>query len=228
MATIRAWAILDSGMTSHFLTTAAPMTNMRPPNKPIIARLPYGERVHSTHTCTLNISALPASAQHAHIIPSLASHSLFFDVNLCNVGCNATFTKIGCTITFCGKIILCGSKCTCTGLWMIPLCSTLPSIFSSNLAIPTPTIIAANVEATSSAGDYACYIHQTFLHSSGNYAYIGPETKQGTCNHPQPHCASYQHPPALFHSYQQGPHEAPPTRHSIHMHHATIHHQSPL
>ncbi len=127
MDAIWACAILDSGAISHFLTTAAPMTNMRPTSKPIIARLPNGKRVHSTHTCTLDIPALPALAQHAHIIPSLASHSLISAVTLCNAGCNVVFTKIGCTITYRGKVILCGSKCTHTGLWMIPLCPTPPS-----------------------------------------------------------------------------------------------------
>ncbi len=55
MDAIRAWAILDSGATSHFLMTAAPMTNMHPASKPIIAQLSNGKRVHSTHTCTLDI-----------------------------------------------------------------------------------------------------------------------------------------------------------------------------
>jgi hypothetical protein len=70
MDTIGTWAILIlySGATSHFLTTAAPMTNMRPINKPIIARLSNGKLVHSTHTCTLGIPALPA---HDTPIPSL-------------------------------------------------------------------------------------------------------------------------------------------------------------
>jgi hypothetical protein len=156
----RAWAILDSGATSHFLTTAAPMTNMRPTSKPIIARLPNGKRIHSMHMCTFNIPALPASARHAHIIPSLASHSLISIITLCNAGCNAVFTKIGCTITYCGKVILCNSKCTCTGLWMIPLCPTLPSTANNNQANTLPTVIAANVDATSSTGEYARYIHQ--------------------------------------------------------------------
>ncbi len=132
MDVMRAWAILDSGATRNFLMTAAPMTNMHPTNKPIVAWLPNGERIHSTLTCTLNISALPASVRHAHIIPVLASHSLIFIVTLCNAGCNVVFTKIGCTITYCGKNILCGSKCTCTGLWMIPLCPTLPLTTSNN------------------------------------------------------------------------------------------------
>ncbi len=62
MDAIRAWAVLDSGATSHFLTTAAPMTNMHPTSKPIIAWLPNGKRIHTMHTCTLNIPTLPASA----------------------------------------------------------------------------------------------------------------------------------------------------------------------
>ncbi len=56
------WAILDSSATSHFLMTTAPMTNMRPTSKPITSRLPNGKHVHSMHTCTLHIPALPTSA----------------------------------------------------------------------------------------------------------------------------------------------------------------------
>jgi hypothetical protein len=160
MDVIRAWAILDSSATSHFLTTAAPMTSMRPTNKSIITRLPNGERIHFTHTCTLDIPALPTSVRHAHIIPGLTSHSLISVITLCNAGCNVAFTKIGCTIIYCGKIILFGSKCTHTGVYMIPLCPTLPSTTSNNHANPLITVIAANVEDTSSAGQYACYIHQ--------------------------------------------------------------------
>jgi hypothetical protein len=61
MDTIRAWAILDSGTTSHFLMTAAPMTSMCPTRKPIIARLLNGKRIHSMHTYTIDIPALPTS-----------------------------------------------------------------------------------------------------------------------------------------------------------------------
>ena len=62
MDAIWAWAILNSSTTSHFLMTAAPMTNMHSTNKPIIACLPNGEHVHSMHMCTLDISAFPALA----------------------------------------------------------------------------------------------------------------------------------------------------------------------
>jgi hypothetical protein len=92
-ATIKRWAILDSGATSHFLTTDAPALDICPTSKPIIAQLPNGKRVHSTHTCTLDIASLPRSARVAHIIPGLALHSLLSIVNMCNVGCEVNFTK---------------------------------------------------------------------------------------------------------------------------------------
>ncbi len=133
---------------------------MRPTSKPIIARIPNGKRVHSTHMCTLDIPALPASVQHAHIIPSLASHSHISVVTLCNAGCNVVFTKIGCTIMNRGKVIICGTKCTRTGLWMIPLCPTPPETANKNQANTLPTVIVTIVDATSSVAEYACYIHQ--------------------------------------------------------------------
>jgi hypothetical protein len=160
MDAIQAWAILDSGATSQFLTTVAPLTNMHLTSKPIIARLPNGKRVHSTHRCTLDIPALPTLAQHAHIILCLASPSLISVVTLCNAGCNVVFTKIRCTITYCGKVNLCSSKCTRTGLWMIHLCPTPPLSTDNNQANLLPTVITANVDAISSVGEYAHCIDQ--------------------------------------------------------------------
>jgi hypothetical protein len=146
-----------------------------PCDQHIIAWLPNGERVHSTHTCTLNIPALPASAQHANIIPSLTSHSLISVVPLCNTSCNVVFTKTGCTNKYRSKIILCGSKCTRTGLWMIPLYPTLPFTASNDKANTLPTVIVANVDATSSVGEYACYMHQA-LCSPPATTVIGTQT----------------------------------------------------
>ncbi len=120
-ATIKQWAILDSGATSHFLTTDAPASNIIPASVPLISRFPNGDKVQSTHTCTLDLPDLPAGARAAHIIPGLASHSLLSIVTMCNAGCTVTFTKINCTITYRGRTIICGHKCTHTGLWMIPL-----------------------------------------------------------------------------------------------------------
>jgi hypothetical protein len=156
MDALKNWAILDSGATSHFLTLTAPATNITPTTKPIVAQLPNGECVTSTHTCTLDIPALPAAACLAHIIPNLASHSLILVVTLCNAGCDIAFTKTGCTISYRSRIVLCANKCTRTGLWMIPLNATTPPTTPTNT--PTynlPVTIAANVEATSTAAEYA-------------------------------------------------------------------------
>jgi hypothetical protein len=170
-ATIKRWAILDSGATSHFLTTDAPATNIVPADVPLIARLSIGDKVQSTHTCTLDLPDLSAGAQAAHIIPGLASHSLLSVVTMCNAGCTVTFTKINCTIVYRGRTIVCGHKCTKTGLWMVPLKyadaqATAPPAVSSEHTPPTaaPTmVIAANVDVTSSAAEFARYIHQSPL-----------------------------------------------------------------
>jgi hypothetical protein len=166
-ATIKRWAILDSGATSHFLTTDAPTSNIIPASVPLIARLPNGDKVQSMHTCTLNLPNLPASARAAHIIPGLASYSLLSIVTICNARCTATFTKINCTITYRGHTIICGHKCTHTGLWMIPLrahssqAANPPGSIDHTPPTAAPTFaIATNVDATSSAAEYARYIHQ--------------------------------------------------------------------
>ena len=50
---------------------------------------------------------------------------------------------------------------------MIPLCPTLPSFANINQTNTLPTVIAANVDATSSAGEYAHYIHQALCSPLG-------------------------------------------------------------
>ena len=175
MDALKNWAILDSGATSHFLTSMAPATNITPTTKPIVAQLPNGERVTSTHTCMLDIPALPAAARLAHIISNMASHSLILVVTLCNAGCDIAFTKIGCTISYHGRVVLCANKCTRTGLWMIPLAATTPPTTptyvptdtllasmrtSTHQGLTLPVVIAANVEATSTAAEYAHFVHQ--------------------------------------------------------------------
>ncbi len=80
---------------------------------------------------------------------------------MCNAGCSVIFTKIGCTIIYLGRTIVCGHKCTWTGLWMIPLTGTPTTTpMAEPIACPPPIAMAANVEATSSAAEYAQFIHQ--------------------------------------------------------------------
>ena len=69
MKSIKEWAMLDSGSTSHFLVTAAPITNITPASNPLTVKLPGGAYVSSTHTCTLTLPQLPTWAREGHIIP---------------------------------------------------------------------------------------------------------------------------------------------------------------
>ena len=119
MKSIKDWVILDSGATSHFLVTTAPITNITPANNPLTVKLPDGACVSSTHTFTLTLPQLPTRAREGHIIPGLASHSLMSVVKLFNAGCEVTFTKIDCQVKHLGRIVHRGRKCTRTGLFMI-------------------------------------------------------------------------------------------------------------
>ncbi len=152
---------------SHFLTTDAPATNILLAAVPLIAHLPNGDKVQSTHTCTLDLPDLLAGARAAHVIPGLASHLLLSVVTMCNAGCTITFMKINCTISYCGRTIICGNKCTRTGLWMVPLTNpgvqaTSPSATTNNAPLRTSSTaaVAANIDTMSSTAKYACYIHQ--------------------------------------------------------------------
>jgi hypothetical protein len=114
------------------------------------------------HTCTLDLPELPAGTRAAHIIPGLASHSLLSVVIIGNARSTVTFTKINCTIAYRGCTIICGHKCTQTGLWMVPITKNTGDQATSPVPpTATPTsAVAANVDATSSAAKYARYIHQ--------------------------------------------------------------------
>jgi hypothetical protein len=148
--TIRRWAILNSGATGHFLTTSAPATNILPTAMPI--------RVHSIHTCTLDIPLLPPGARAAHIIPGLALHLLLCVVTMCNAGCTITFSKIGCTIVYHGRMIICGHMCTHTGLQMIPLAENTTPPTTMPTTSPNPIKLAMNIDSL--ASEYAQYVHQ--------------------------------------------------------------------
>jgi hypothetical protein len=87
---------------------------------------------------------------------------------MCNAGCTIAFIKINCTISYHGRTIICSSKCTHTGLGMVPLTENAgdqaanPAATTNHtpLIIPSTTTLAANIDATSSATKCARYIHQ--------------------------------------------------------------------
>ena len=65
------------------------------------------------------------------------------------------------TISYCSHTIICGNKCTHTGLWMVPLTKIAKNQAASPTSTAKPTsAFATNVNATSSAIKYARHIHQ--------------------------------------------------------------------
>jgi hypothetical protein len=51
-------------------------------------------------------------------------------------------------------------QCTCTGLWMIPLAENTTPPTTMPTTSPNSIKLAANADATSSAAEYARYVHQ--------------------------------------------------------------------
>ena len=121
---IRKWAVMDSGATGNFLVTDAPISERTETHDQISVTLPDGSQVESTHTGLVDIPQLPKAARIGHVIPGLNTHSLMSVVVLCNAGYEVLFTKIGVTVKYRGSTILTGSKCTRTGLWMVPITQT--------------------------------------------------------------------------------------------------------
>jgi hypothetical protein len=83
-------------------------------------------------------------------------------VTVFNAGCMVTLTKINCTISYCGRTIICGNKCNHIGLWMDPLTdpgvqatSPLATTNYAPLRISSTAAVAANIDATSSTAEYA-------------------------------------------------------------------------
>ena len=115
------WAILDSGASSHFMVTDAPVIEKEKATAPLNIQLPDGASVTSSHTCLLDIPQLPRAVRIAHIVPGLHNRSLVSVVKLCNAGCEVRMNDISCVVKCRGKPDIQCRKCTKTGLWMIPL-----------------------------------------------------------------------------------------------------------
>jgi hypothetical protein len=83
---------------------------------PIIATLPNGSTISSTHEATLPFPDLPAHALLAHIFPDLHGHALLSIGTFCDAGCTATFSATEVTIDYQGRTVLTGTRDP-PGLW---------------------------------------------------------------------------------------------------------------
>jgi hypothetical protein len=113
---------VDSGCTGFFWLINAPCRNTKKSINPLQVRLPNGAIMDKTHTSSLDIPELSATAAVAHVFPTMAKNSLLSVEKLCNEGYSVTFTIDNITIfNKIGKEILKGNRDLDTGLWRINL-----------------------------------------------------------------------------------------------------------
>jgi hypothetical protein len=92
-------AIADTGCTGHFLHIDALCDNISPTKNGIYINMPNNQHIQATHIGSVPISGnLPAAACKAHLFRELHS-SLLSIGQLCDHGCEATFTETQVIIT---------------------------------------------------------------------------------------------------------------------------------
>jgi hypothetical protein len=113
-------AIADTGATSIFVMEGVDVENKQVAVQPLTIRLPDGRKVHSSHTCDINIPGLPTSLI-GHIVPHLSVASLLGIRPLCKAGCTVQFDNDKCDVIFNGNVILRGYKDPASDLWTLPI-----------------------------------------------------------------------------------------------------------
>jgi hypothetical protein len=113
--------ILDSGCTSNFLSATAPCNNKQEAHVPFSVNMPTGTMIQLSHTCELLLADLPPQARKAHIIPGLLHNSLISVGQLCDSGCNITFTQEQVTVLRDGTCVMYGSRDPRSRLWRVDL-----------------------------------------------------------------------------------------------------------
>jgi hypothetical protein len=127
-----------------------------PTNTGIQVLMPNKQHIRATHTCLLDLPALPLGARQAHLFPSLAYPLISIGL-LCDHGCTALFDQSKVTIHHENKIILTGQRDPTTNLWTIPL---TPASLARPLTQPTQHAAYNAYDNTTKKE------HVTFLHAS--------------------------------------------------------------
>jgi hypothetical protein len=83
--------------------------------------MPNGTTIQSSHTCDLLLTDLPPLARQAHILQGLVNNSLISVRQLCDNGCNVTFTQEQVTVSKNGKCVMYGSRDLRSRLWRVDL-----------------------------------------------------------------------------------------------------------
>ena len=88
------WVILDSGASSHFLLSEAPVHDKEIATNPLSIKLPDGKSIKSRKTANIALPHLPPRARLAHIVHGLTSNLLISVVKLYNAGCKVKMKDI--------------------------------------------------------------------------------------------------------------------------------------
>jgi hypothetical protein len=129
--------IIDTGATGHYLLWSFPLSNKKAFDKGINNKLPYGSYMTSTHTDFLPIIGIPYVATVAHIFLNLKFGSIRSVGQLCDYGCEATFTKHTVCITANGNMVPTGTRYDdAGGLWIMDNLSS-PKTLQANAIVGT-------------------------------------------------------------------------------------------
>jgi hypothetical protein len=83
--------------------------------------MPNGTTIQSSHMCDLLLTDLPPQARKAHILPGLVHNLLISAGQLCDSGCDVTFTQEQVTVSRYGKCAMYGSRDPRSRLWRVEL-----------------------------------------------------------------------------------------------------------
>jgi hypothetical protein len=114
-------AILDSGCTIIFLSATAPCNNKQEAHVPLSVNMPNGTTIQSSHTCDLLLTDFPPQSRKTHILPGLVHNSIISVGQLCDSGCDVTFTQEQVTVSRDGKCVMYGSCDPRSRLWRVDL-----------------------------------------------------------------------------------------------------------
>ena len=142
-----------------------PYINAKPISQGIEVILPSGQSITSSHTAELLLPGLPLTAIQCHIFPDLIAGSLLSIGQLCDHGCNATFTATTVTITNNNIPIITGFRCPLTKLWTINLKPQQKSSFVNpiHLAIDNHPIQDSHIAlaASTTVAEQVAFMHAT-------------------------------------------------------------------
>ena len=102
-------AIEDSETTRNYLSTEAPLLNVKPTTTGPKVILPENTTITATHEGILDLPTLPTKAKIVHVFPTLVKAILSI-ASMRDAGGTATFAAKEVTVNFNGKIALQGPR----------------------------------------------------------------------------------------------------------------------